>query len=413
MAKKYNILIVMVFAMILGYLPWYNFSAVSSFIQKDLNLSTREMGTILSVFQAGYVITVIFTGWLADKLGRKKVVSTATILTGVFSIMFALFAKDYAGTMFFRILTGLSAGAIYAPGIALLTNWFDKKDRGLAVGAYTAALTIAYAGGYFIASPIAASFGWRQGILWTSLPALIAGIMLILLVKENPQAIKTKTPIKLNTAKESVRNMRLSKAVITIAIIAYAGHMWELYSFWGWIGNYLSSVVYSSGVSQVEAATIGGRIAAFVILLGAPSVFFVSYLSDKLNKIKLIMIASVASILGEFAFGFLQNISQTTVILIALWIGFWAVADSGIYKVILTEFASQDKMATMLGVQSSVGFAATIVSPYVFGRVLENINKGFAVTLEYQNWGAPFMILGIGALVSPICMLYLKKLLKE
>lgn len=161
MAKKYKVLLIMVFTMILGYLPWYNFSAVSSFIQSDLSLTTAEMGTILSVFQAGYVLTVIFTGWLADRFGRKKIVSIATILTGLFSIMFSLLANGFESTLFFRILTGLSAGAIYAPGIALLTNWFDKKERGMAVGAYTAALTIAYAGGYFIASPIAAASGWR------------------------------------------------------------------------------------------------------------------------------------------------------------------------------------------------------------------------------------------------------------
>lgn len=411
MAKKYKVLLIMVFAMILGYLPWYNFSAVSSFIQSDLSLTTAEMGTILSVFQAGYVLTVIFTGWLADKFGRKKIVSIATILTGLFSIMFSLLANGFESTLFFRILTGLSAGAIYAPGIALLTNWFDKKDRGMAVGAYTAALTIAYAGGYFIASPIAAASGWRSGIFWTSVPALIAGILLILFIEEKPKDTASPTILKSSYPSEKMINKKFKNTIITIAIIAYAGHMWELYTFWGWIGSYLSSVIYLGGASQAEAVANGGRIAAYVILLGAPSVFIVSCMSDKLNKIKLIMAASIFSILGELAFGLMSSMNSAMVIAIALWVGFWAVADSGIYKVILTEYADTDKTATLLGVQSAVGFGATIVSPYVFGRVLGSINKGLSMTIEYPNWGLPFMIVGIGALVSPLAMIYLSRVM--
>lgn len=413
MSKKYKVLLIMVFAMILGYLPWYNFSAVSSFIQSDLLLSTREMGTILSVFQAGYVLTVIFTGWLADKFGRKKIVSIATLLTGVFSIMFSLLAKGFESTLFFRILTGLSAGAIYAPGIALLTNWFDKRDRGMAVGAYTAALTIAYAGGYFVASPIAAASGWRSGIFWTSVPAIIAGFLLILFIEEKPKDTTSLTIQKSSIPSEQSINKRLKNTVIAIAIIAYAGHMWELYTFWGWIGNYLSSVVYLGGATQAEAVAHGGRIAAYVILLGAPAVFLVSYLSDRLNKIRLIIAASVFSIAGEIVFGLISNTNPSLVIAVALWVGFWAVADSGIYKVILTEYAATDKTATLLGVQSAVGFAATIVSPYVFGRTLEKINTGLSMTIEYPNWGLPFMILGIGALVSPIAMIYLGDVLRK
>lgn len=413
MARKYRVLLIMVFTMILGYLPWYNFSAVSSFIQSDLALTTRQMGTILSVFQAGYVLTVVFTGWLADKLGRKRIVSIATLLTGVFSIMFSLLAKGFDSTLFFRILTGLSAGAIYAPGIALLTNWFDKKDRGMAVGAYTAALTIAYAGGYFIASPIAAASGWRAGIFWTSVPALVAGLLLTFLIEEKPKETTSPTIQEPSVSSEKTLNKKLKNTVIAIAIIAYAGHMWELYTFWGWIGNYLSSVIYLGGATQAEAVARGGRIAAYVILLGAPSVFIVSYLSDRLNKTRLIILASIFSILGELAFGSVSKMSSGFVIAIALWVGFWAVADSGIYKVILTEYADTDRTATLLGLQSAVCFGATILSPYVFGRVLESINSGLSMTIEYPNWGLPFTIVGIGALVSPIAMIYLGNVLRK
>lgn len=49
----------MVISLFLGYLPWYNYSAVVSYIAADLSLSSSDTGMILSAFQLGYVIVVI------------------------------------------------------------------------------------------------------------------------------------------------------------------------------------------------------------------------------------------------------------------------------------------------------------------------------------------------------------------
>ena len=154
MRKRNKILLLMVISMVLGYLPWYNFSAVSSYIVADFNLNAGAIGIILSIFQFGYVITVIITGWMADKIGKKNVVAWATLLTGIFSTLFVWLADGFYSILILRLLTGLSAGAIYAPGMALLSDWFPPEERGKAVGAYTGALTAAYAGGYFVAAPL-------------------------------------------------------------------------------------------------------------------------------------------------------------------------------------------------------------------------------------------------------------------
>lgn len=50
-------------AIMLGYLPWYNFSAVLPVMERDLGLTGFQVGNILGAFQAGYVFMVIITGW--------------------------------------------------------------------------------------------------------------------------------------------------------------------------------------------------------------------------------------------------------------------------------------------------------------------------------------------------------------
>src|SRR5512146_124384 len=113
-----RVLLLMVFAMAVGYLPWYNFSAVMPLLRQELHLGSAEAGTVLSAFQLGYVLVVIFTGWLADRFGAKWLITAGILGMAVFSTVFGLFASDFASVLVLRLFTGMAAGAIYAPGMA-------------------------------------------------------------------------------------------------------------------------------------------------------------------------------------------------------------------------------------------------------------------------------------------------------
>lgn len=87
--QREKILITMIIAIILSYLSWYNFSAVINFIIEDIELTPGQVGIIISAFQVGYVITVLLTGWLADRIGSRDVVLYSTLGTAIFSTLFA------------------------------------------------------------------------------------------------------------------------------------------------------------------------------------------------------------------------------------------------------------------------------------------------------------------------------------
>ncbi|EHQ91494.1 MFS transporter [Desulfosporosinus youngiae] len=412
MSNKNRTLAWMAIAILLGYLPWYNFSAVSSYILAEFSLDTGDLGLILSSFQAGYVIMVIFTGWLADKVGRKKVVAWATLCTGLFSTLFAIMANSFTSILVLRVLTGLSAGAIYAPGIALLINWFPPNERGKAVGAYTGALTSAFAGGYFIAAPLAAIYNWRIGILATSIPAFAAAAIILIFVREKPtqcleNPIGGKLPAIDNQDLGALKKHRLAPV---LTITGYMGHMWELYAFYGWIGPFLMASAYAVGYSKLDAVLIGGQLSAIIILLGAPAVWLIGTAADKWGKERMIILAALGSLLAELFFGFLYGHTLSIVAMFGMWIGFWSVADSGIYKVILTDRVRGENAATALGIQSAIGYSMTIISPYLFGKVLELTNKGIAEPIYAQQWILPFLMLGAGAIVAPLSVALLKRL---
>ena len=410
--KKDKILIIMVISMILGYLPWYNFSALLNFIIEDIELTPGQVGIILSAFQAGYVLAVLFTGWLADQIGEKKVVLYSTLGTAIFSTLFAVLAESFLSVLILRLIAGIFCGGIYVPGMSLLSNWFSSKKRGKSIGAYIGGLTFSYAASYFVAPMIANYFNWQIGILATSLPAFIAVVLIYSFVEDAPKHIRENNSVnedQIQIEDEEVKPAPeggyKGPAVITFG---YIGHMWELYGFWGWVGPFMVSVAVASGYEYVSASVIGGQLASLIILVGAPSVWLMGYISDKIGRTNTILICSIASLSAQFVFGFMHGKSLIITVAIGIWIGFWVIADSASFSTGLTEMVQPKIRATSLGIQNSAGFLITVISPAVFGQVLGYLNRVDNITFA-NNWFLPFATLGLGALIAPIAAILLKK----
>lgn len=421
MTKKRKILIFMCLSMLLGYLPWYNFSAVLKYIAAEFNLTSGDIGIILASIQFGYIIIVLLTGWLSDKIGENKVLAWATLLTGIFSTSFIWLAQGFKSILILRLLTGLSAGAIYAPGVSLLSNWFGSKERGMAIGIYTGALTAAYAGGYFIASPLASAYGWRTGVLWTSLPVFIAALIIFFFVENKPAEGELHEE-QINEGKAAQTQMQETAVISDIQpapaggykgpvliTSSYMGHMWELYAFWGWIGPFLVACTLAAGYEESAAVSLGGQLAAFVILLGVPAVSLWGMVADRIGRTKAIIIAAFCSLAAEFILGFLIGHSLVITMLVAFWIGFWVIADSAIYKAGLTDMVAPKIRTRALAVQSAIGYTMTILSPICFGKILE-FQNGSINPIYASKWGLPFFLLGVGALFSPLFAFILRRL---
>ncbi len=401
MTSRSRVLLFMVISMFLGYMPWYGFSAVLPHLVREFGLTPRQTGSILSAFQLGYVVTVIASGILADRFGNKRVLVGATLATGIFSTLFAFLSGGYASILVLRLLTGLSAGAIYAPGMALLSAWFPSEKRGMALGAYTAALTASYAGGYCIAGPLSAVVSWRWSIMAISLPVFAAALLLACCVENGPGETSP-APNPGPAVREPL--FPDGPRAPFLLTLGYFGHMWELYAFWGWVGPFLGACALSAGWSAPRAESFSGVASAGIILAGSFAVAAIGFLSDHLGRRKAILLAGSASAVAQFFFGFLHGGSLVGVLGIGSWIGFWCIADSAVYKASLCELVPPSRRATALGIQSAIGYTATVFSPLVFGWIMGLKIDGVSETMR---WGLAFSSLGAGALLAPAALFFL------
>ena len=422
MSKKNQTLLVLTVSMALGYMPWYNFSAVLKYLADEFLLTTSDTGWVLAAFQAGYVIVVGATGWLGDRVSLKRIVLWATLITGVFSTLFIWGARGKESIIALRLITGLAAGAIYVPGMALLSQWFPPRERGGALGAYTGALVASYAGGYLVAGRLAATYGWRTGVLWTSLPAILAAFLIWLLVRDAPASVESSGGEKrqgMAGPGQDLSGREGGESEIleappggfkgpALLSVSYMGHMWELYAFWGWIGPFLVSAALAVGMPPDGAVKWVATFAAAIILIGAPATWGWGIVADRKGRTWAIMVAGTLSVGAEFFLGYLYGHSLAILVLVGAWIGFWVIADSAIYKAGLTEMVLPRIRSTSLGIQSVVGFFVTIISPMVFGKILEYYN-GPVAAAEAKVWGPAFLALGMGGMVAPAAAWILRR----
>lgn len=115
------------------------------------------------------------------------------------------------------------------------------------------------------------------------------------------------------------------------------------------------------------------------------------------------------SLSAEFVFGFTFSAPLAVILAVGFFIGFWSIADSGIYKAALTENVPEAVKSTALGVQSAFGYLATIISPLVFSFVLAATNPTLSDSGQASVWSYAFITLGLGALLVPVSIIYLQR----
>ncbi len=149
-------------------------------IKKTLGFSDTSLSFLLGATLASTALGGILFGYLADRVGRKKVLSLT-----IFIYSLGTFACGFAPGLWwllaFRILTGLGVGGEWATGQTLVGETFPARVRArfAAVMQTGAPLGIALASivGGFVEPALARAFGeewgWRGCFFLAVIPALL------------------------------------------------------------------------------------------------------------------------------------------------------------------------------------------------------------------------------------------------
>ena len=151
-----------------------------------------------------------------------------------------------------------------------------------------------------------------------------------------------------------------------LATGGYLGHMFELYSYWTWIPTFL---IASAAARDVRLGTMGAAnfglislLAFGTIAIGGVGCLWGGLVADRIGRERLVMIAMAVSGSCALLVGLTFGRSWWLLAPIALTWGFFVIADSAQFSVLVTESVPAHAVGTGLMVQTSLGFLLTTLT---------------------------------------------------
>lgn len=167
---------------------------VLSTLEKAWTLSASQTGLLAIASTLGVVIGMIPSGWLADRIGRRRVVMIGILCFSVITLCGAL-AQNVSELFFVRMLAGIGEGAVLPMPYLFLSEFVRSRHRAVMVGYSNGILTAAYVipslTSLWALHAFDANMAWRVPFILGAIP-LILLVPLFIWLPESPRFLLRK-----------------------------------------------------------------------------------------------------------------------------------------------------------------------------------------------------------------------------
>jgi DHA2 family multidrug resistance protein len=160
-------------------------------IAGNLGATTDEATWVLTSYIVANAVILPITGWLANYMGRKRLL--LTVVTGfTVSSMLCGLAWNLPSLILFRILQGTTGGGLQPLSQAVLLEEFPPEERGKAMGFWGLGIVAAPIMGPALGGWLTDAYSWRW-VFYINLPIGIASLVMISLFLHDPPYIRRGT----------------------------------------------------------------------------------------------------------------------------------------------------------------------------------------------------------------------------
>ena len=194
---RYRIFSLLFFIALINYIDRGALSFAANAISHEYHFSKVELGAVLSYFGFGYLFGSLCGGFLADRLGSRKVWLLAGVLWSLLEIATA-WAGDLGMALFggsaimgfaaLRILFGFAEGPAYALMNKAIAHWAPDNERGMALGIGLLSTQV----GALLTAPVAVGLlllthDWRTMFIVLGLGSLLAMALFARTFRDDPE----------------------------------------------------------------------------------------------------------------------------------------------------------------------------------------------------------------------------------
>jgi len=249
-------------------------------IMEDLGLSITMAASLAIMLGLGASLLQPLVGYWADRYGRKPLVIAGPILSGVFLSTIG-FAPTFSVLMVLLVVGGIGSALFHPPAVAMSVRVSEGSGSGLRMSLFSFGGTMGYAFGPLVAVGVVSVAGMK-GLVWTMIPALLAGVILFRVLptdRPHPSALPPPSP-------RVVLRSLMGPLGVIFAISALGAFVQRVFLTMAPI------VAAESGVSETMGAV------TLSIYLGAQGAGTITggMLTDRVDRVKLLTAITATSV---------------------------------------------------------------------------------------------------------------------
>ncbi|WP_435148777.1 MFS transporter [Candidatus Pelagibacter bacterium nBUS_32] len=225
-------------------------ATLSPILTSEFELMAADLGLLAGGYFLGFASMQIPLGYLLDKFGPKKIVSSFLLIAFIGTISFAL-ANSFSGLLISRILIGVGVSACLMAPLTGYRIWFAENQQQRANSWMLMIASLGFLSSTLPVQLLLPTFGWRGLFIGIAILILISIVLMLAFIpkwdhqnKEESTEVITKT----GSLKDVWKN-RFFISVIPMGLFNYGGLM-AIQTLWA--GPWMIRV---AGYTPLESAT--------------------------------------------------------------------------------------------------------------------------------------------------------------
>ncbi len=381
----------------------FGYSAILPVMQKDLGISNAAAGSLASWNLGGYVLMAAIGGALASWFGPRKVVGIGSLVAALGMFLTGI-SGGLAGAAAARLLTGIGGGMALVPSVALMSAWFDVRQRGMASGVVSSGSSLALV----ITGPVVPAImayggvgGWRYAWFFFAILTAIVGILVFIVQRDRPfredlseaathaawlsvsasDLTASQTGAEAATAKTlaawsnmASRPVRSSFSLGSVVRSRYAWHLGFVYMTFGF-----AYIIYFTFFQKRLTADLGftaGQAGALFLVVGVASLMcgvLWGGISDRIGRGRALALMSIVQAIAAALFAWWP--STIGLIISALVFGLSAIAFPGVVGAGCGDQYGPRLASVSLGFVTIFLGLGQVLGPYLAGRMADALGS--------------------------------------
>ena len=271
---RWTIVALLFAATAISYVDRQVLTVLAPTLRDQLAISNTGYASILTAFLLAYTFMQPVTGWLIDRIGTRLGFAVIMAWWSVAAVLHA-FGTSVATFAACRFLLGMGEAGSWAACVKAVSEWFPRRERGLATGLWSAGVSAGLVVSVPIVAWVSLTLGWKWAFILTGLTgfAWLAAWLWIYRTPTTPPDDDTRTEEPQRVPYLGLLRSRNVWAVIAARMLA---DPW-VWFYYFWIPEYLTR---SAGFTAADV----GKYAWIPFLAQGVGIILGGMLSDVLLR---------------------------------------------------------------------------------------------------------------------------------